>query len=85
MSAKCHKIEGSESSSSSDKEDKGGERSTLPVPEPDFINMAALMMFYSPGGVDFSITKLREFYESQKKGGLPEFPLDFGWFTLLMI
>jgi len=74
---------GSESSSSS--EDKGGERPTLSVPEPDFINMAALMMFYSPGGMDFSITKLREFYESQKAGGLPEFPLDFDEFWLLVV
>jgi hypothetical protein len=42
------------------------------------MSLAALMMFYSPGGMDFSITKLRDFYESQKAGGLPEFPLDFG-------
>jgi hypothetical protein len=49
------------------------------------IDTAATMMFSSREGNDFSMQKLREFYESQKTMGLPNFPEDFDEFWLLVV
>jgi len=49
------------------------------------IDTAATMMFSSREGNDFSMQKLREFYESQKSMGLPLFPDDFDEFWLLVV